>query len=100
MFLLYEDFDTFKHYNVDKYLGSVGLIVSSRYRGRAIGEHFLQTRQAFCKEFGIKLTSTAFTSNFSNRIADKVGFKPDKVIRLVKLIRSIFFLQLRFFDYS
>lgn len=81
MFLLYENFEPFTHYNVDKYLGSVGLVVSSRYRGRAIGEHFLQTRRNFCNEFGIKLTSTAFTSNFSNRIADKVGFKPNTVIR-------------------
>lgn len=81
IFLLYEDFDPFKHYNVDKYLGSVGLVVSNKYRGRAIGERFLQTRRFFCNEFGIKLTSTAFTSNFSNRIADKVGFKPDRVIR-------------------
>lgn len=79
--LAYEDFDPFEHYNVDKYLSSVGLVVSTKYRGRNIGEQFLQVRRVFCKEFGVKLTSTAFTSDFSNRIADKVGFKPDRVLR-------------------
>lgn len=82
--LLYENFDTCQHYDVDKYLTSLGLIVVEKYRGRGIGEHFLRTRKAFCEAFGIKLTSTLFTSNYSNRIADKVGFKPVKSYRWLK----------------
>lgn len=81
MFLLYGDFDTCEHYGVDKYMSSMGLIVTENYRGRGLGEHFLNTRRAFCNEFGIKLSSTVFTSNFSNRIADKVGFKLNKSLR-------------------
>lgn len=74
-------FDAFEHYGVHEYLGSAGLVVDSRYRGRGIGEEFLRVRRAVCKEFGIKLTSTVFTSDFSNRIADKVGFKLDVGLR-------------------
>lgn len=81
MFLLNENFDTYEHYGIDKYMSSLGLIVTEKYRGRSIGEHFLNTRRPFCNEFGIKLSSTVFTSNFSNRIADKVGFKLNNSIR-------------------
>lgn len=79
--LLNEDFDTYERYGVDQYLTSAGLTVTPKYRGRGIGEQFLKSRAVICKEFGIKLTSTSFTSEFSNRIADKVGFKLDKIIR-------------------
>lgn len=81
MGLVYENFDLFEHYSVDKYLSSAGLLVTPNYRGRHIGEKFLMVREAICKEFGIKLTSTLFTSDFSNRIADKVGFKLDIRLR-------------------
>lgn len=81
MFLLYENFDTCAHYGIDKYMSSLGLIVTEKYRGRGLGEHFLNTRRSFCNEFGIKLSSTVFTSNFSNKIADKVGFKLNNSIR-------------------
>lgn len=77
MGLVYENFDLFEHYGVDKYLSSAGLLVTPNYRGRHIGEQFLVTREAICKEFGIKLTATVFTSDYSNRSADKVGFKLD-----------------------
>lgn len=78
---LYEDYHPCEHYNADKYLTSAGLIVSSKYRGRCVGEHLLRARDAFCQQFDIKLTTTIFTSAYSNRIADKTGFKLDKSIR-------------------
>lgn len=82
MNFLYEDgFDSCQYYNVDKYLTSAGLIVSSKYRGRCVGEHLLRARDTFCPQFDIKLTTTIFTSPYSNRIADKTGFKLDKSIR-------------------
>lgn len=79
--LLYEDFDTYKHYGVDRYLTSFGLVVDPKYRGRRIGEQFLRSRKPFCEAFGIKLTSTVFTSNFSNKIADNIGFELNKALR-------------------
>lgn len=80
--LLYEQFDTCEYYGVDKYLTSVGLTVVGKYRGRSIGEQLLKTRKVFYKAFDIKLASTAFTSNFSNKIADKIGFELVKSLRL------------------
>lgn len=79
--LLYDNFDTFEHYGVDKYLSAAGLAVSPAYRGRGFGLEFLKIRKSFCNDFGIKLTSTIFTSTFSNRIADEAGFKLDQIIR-------------------
>ncbi|XP_055310841.1 uncharacterized protein LOC129573786 [Sitodiplosis mosellana] len=78
--LMYKDFDTYEHYDVDEYLTSFGLVVDRKYRDRRIGEQFLRSRKPFCEAFGIKLTSTIFTSNFSNKIADNVGFKLDRVL--------------------
>lgn len=70
-----------ENYGVDKYLTSVSLVVGTRYRGRGIGEQLLGTRNIVCQEFGIKVTSTSFTSDHSNRIAEKVGFKIDRIFR-------------------
>lgn len=73
-FLLYKKFEPFTHYGVDKFLSSFGLSVLREYRGRGIGDRFLETRKLICKEYGLKFTQTVFTSNFSNRNADKTGF--------------------------
>lgn len=81
MHLLHENCDTLEIYGVDKYLTSVGLVVNAKYRGRGIAEHILRARKLICNTFGIKVTSTVFTSDSSNRIADKVGFKLDKIMR-------------------
>lgn len=75
VFLLYKDINIFELYGVDKYLSSFGLYVVQKYRGRGIGEQLLRTRKSFCAAFDIKITSNGFSSDFSNRIADKVGFK-------------------------
>lgn len=78
--LLSENLDICEHYGVDKYLSSAGLVVLSKYRGRGIGQQFLVARKSVCDHFGIKLTSNTFTSDFSNQIADKAGFKIDKIV--------------------
>lgn len=73
-FLLYTNFKPFEHYGVDKFLTSFGLSVSREYRGRGIGDRLLETRKLLCKEYGLKFTQTVFSSDFSNRNADRVGF--------------------------
>lgn len=81
VFLLYENFDPFAHYNVDKYLTSFGLSVDRKYRGRGIGEQFLAARKLVIKEFGLNFTHTIFTSDFSNHNADMAGFKENVTIK-------------------
>lgn len=81
MTILCENFDPFEKYGVNMYLDSQAIAVDKRHRGRGIAEQFLKCSHIICNEFDIKLTSTIFTSDFSNRIADKIGFKLDKVIR-------------------
>lgn len=44
MSLLYQNFDVFERYGVDKYLSSIGLSVDSKYRGRGIGRQFMLAR--------------------------------------------------------
>lgn len=81
MGLLRENFNIFEVYSFDKHLSSIGLVVDKTYRRRGIAEQLLRCRKAICNEFGIRLTSTVFTSNSSNRIADKIGFQLDVIIR-------------------
>lgn len=79
--LMYEDFNPFEYYGVDEFMASFGLSVDAKYRGRNIGDHFLATRKLFGKEFGLKLTHTMFSSDFSNKNADRVGFESNVVIK-------------------
>lgn len=72
--LLYVDFDPFEYYEVDRILECFGLSVSREYRGRGIGDQLLATRKLLCKEYGLKYSISVFTSDFSNRNADKAGF--------------------------
>lgn len=39
-------------------------------------------RKLACQEFGVKLTQTIFSSDFSSRNAENMGFKTDREIRL------------------
>lgn len=41
-----------------------------------------------CREFGVKLTQTAFTSDFSNANADKAGFKTDVAINYSEIVEK------------
>lgn len=102
---MYKDFDVCENYGIDEYLTSVSLVVSAKYRGRGIGEQLLDTRKVVCQEFGIRLTSTSFTSDHSNRIAEKVGFKIDRILRCVQKrivfeCEFLFFLTQKSFDFS
>lgn len=44
MAALYGDFDIFKHYNVDRYLASLGLSVTQKYGQRGIGLKLMEAR--------------------------------------------------------
>ncbi|XP_031616505.1 uncharacterized protein LOC116336654 isoform X2 [Contarinia nasturtii] len=70
-----KNFDVFNHYGINEYLTSYGLCVDRKFRGRNIGVHFLETRKKLCKEYGLKLTHSTFSSTFSSKIADNVGFE-------------------------
>jgi len=82
---LYGDFDVFKHYNVDNYVGSFGLSVVQKYWGRNIGFKLLKSREPMGKAFGIDIAHSAFSSNFSNPIAEKVGYEVDAEITYEEL---------------
>lgn len=79
--LLYESFDPFEYYGVDEYMSSFGLSVDRKYRGRNIGDHFLASRKLLCKEYGLKFTQTIFSSDYSNKNADRVGFVSNVAIK-------------------
>lgn len=54
-----------------------------------------------CREFDIHLTQTSFTSDFSNRNADKAGYKTDVALRYFKNIHhSIHCLDEYFYYFS
>lgn len=40
----YRNFDPFEYYGVNKYLGSLGLSVDRKYRGRGVGVQLLDAR--------------------------------------------------------
>lgn len=63
----------FKHFNVDEYLGAMGLFVVRDYRGEGIALNLLQTRESMCKAFGFKLTMTFFSSIGAQSVAVKAG---------------------------
>ncbi|XP_055322803.1 uncharacterized protein LOC129578372 [Sitodiplosis mosellana] len=71
---LSEKFNCFKHYGVDEYLTCKGLSVDKKYRGRSIGDHFMDTRKLVCKEFGLKLALSTYISDFSSRNAANAGY--------------------------
>lgn len=87
--VLFENYDTCDHHGVDHYLSSAGLVVTPEYRGRGIGEQLLRARGVVCEHFGIELTSNTFTSDFSNQIAAKAGFKIDKILRYLQCCMMI-----------
>lgn len=81
--LLEENFDIFQYHGVDEYFCPENLVVDSKYQGRGIGEQLLKTNTIICHHFGIKLISSIFTSDFSNRIADRAGFYLDRKLRYI-----------------
>ncbi|XP_037044815.1 uncharacterized protein LOC119080511 [Bradysia coprophila] len=65
-------------FNSEQILNGGGLCVSPKYRNRGIGAELLKTREQFCEEFNIKLTSNVFTSDAAGRCAAKAGFITEK----------------------
>jgi RimJ/RimL family protein N-acetyltransferase len=76
-----EQFSSFKHYNVDKYLIAYGLCVDTNYRARGIATEMLKARLPIMKSLGLKVTTTAFTGLGSQRAAEKAGYEENFVIR-------------------
>lgn len=68
-------FNPLEFYNVDKYMTALGLSVNSKYRGRCIGEYILKARIPLGKAIGVSVTSTAFTSIISQKLAKRAGFE-------------------------
>ncbi|XP_063698460.1 uncharacterized protein LOC134829346 [Culicoides brevitarsis] len=79
--------NVFEKYNVDKYLGAMGLSVDTKYRGRGIGVEILKARVPMCKALGISLTSTVFTGIASQKQAIRAGFTDDVEVDYSELNR-------------
>lgn len=75
------DFNVCKYYGVDKYLRCHGMVVLPKYRGRDIVRQFLLSRKAICKANHLELTSSIFTTSYTNQIADDIGYKCNKRLR-------------------
>ncbi|XP_076235355.1 arylalkylamine N-acetyltransferase-like 2 [Calliopsis andreniformis] len=65
----------YEKYNVDRYLSAIGLSVHPSYRGAALGAHILDARNDIGREYNIPVTSTAFTSPISQKLAVRCGFE-------------------------
>ncbi|XP_043797906.1 arylalkylamine N-acetyltransferase-like 2 [Apis laboriosa] len=67
--------NVFEKYGVDKYMTAFGLSVNPSYRGAALGGHLLNARVDIGREYNISVTSTAFTSPISQKLAARCGFE-------------------------
>lgn len=65
----------YEYYNVDRYMYAFGLSVHPSYRGHALGADILNTRLQIGREYNIPVTSTAFTSAISQKLAARCGFE-------------------------
>ncbi|XP_031626945.1 uncharacterized protein LOC116343167 isoform X2 [Contarinia nasturtii] len=72
-------FNVFEHYGVSEYLRGSGMVVSSDYRGRGIGKKLVECREIVCKDHGLTITSSLFTTKYSNKIANDCGFETNIV---------------------
>ncbi|XP_031634788.1 uncharacterized protein LOC116348068 [Contarinia nasturtii] len=70
-------FNIFEYYGVNAYLRGDSMLVLPKYRGLSIGKHMLSCGKKICKDSGLKVMSSHFTSNYSNRIADELGYEPN-----------------------
>lgn len=98
---LYADFSVFQHYNVDRFLASFGLSVIQKYGQRGIGRKLMEARYELtnlavqfiyllCCIFDrkliglahrLKITHSSFSSVYSNKLADAVGFELNREYR-------------------
>lgn len=96
--------NTFEKYDVNEYLETAVLLVLPKHRGLGIGKQLLLAgyvyKHAFwfngynlffifskklCKKFNLKVTQAVFSSNYSNRIADQIGYVTDVAYNLTEL---------------
>lgn len=82
---LCKDAKIYEYYDTDRYMYAFGLSVHPSYRGHALGGHILNTRLQIGKEYKIPVTSTAFTSEISQKLAARCGFE----VRLEKDYKQI-----------
>ncbi|KAL2716590.1 arylalkylamine N-acetyltransferase-like 2 isoform X1 [Vespula squamosa] len=72
---LYKEAKVFEHYNTNKHLFALGLIVQSCYRGHGLGAHILSVREKIGREYKIPMTTTPFSSTISQKSAARCGFE-------------------------
>lgn len=70
-----KQFNCYEVYDIDKYMTAMGLVVAPKYRGRNISPEILKARFPLCKALGIKVTSTLFSGDISQKAAIRAGFK-------------------------
>ncbi|CAL7952322.1 unnamed protein product [Xylocopa violacea] len=72
---LSKEANIYEKYGVDRYMSAFGLSVHPFYRGAALGAHLLNARTDIGREYKISVTSTAFTSPISQKLAARCGFE-------------------------
>lgn len=72
---IFNKFNCFENYNVDKFICAFGVSVQPKYNGRKIGGEIFKARLPLGSAVGAKLTSTVFTATASQKLAVNVGFK-------------------------
>jgi GNAT superfamily N-acetyltransferase len=70
----FKEADIYGTYNVDKYLGALGLLVNREYRGRGIATELLKARVPLMRSLSLQVTATCFTVIGSQAAARKAGF--------------------------
>lgn len=65
----------YEYYNTDRYMYAFGLSVHPSYRGHRLGAHILNARLKIGQEYKIPVTSTAFTSEISQKLAARCGYE-------------------------
>lgn len=75
---LISGFDVFEHYGVSEYLKGSDIFVLPEYRALSIGKKLVESWELICKQHNLKVASSVFTTQFSNKIADDCGFEENK----------------------
>ncbi|XP_070508725.1 uncharacterized protein [Chironomus tepperi] len=80
-------FNPFKHYNVDHILYAFTVGVKPEYRGRKIANHMFKCRRLLCQELGLKVTTTHATATGSQKAALNAGFEENYSIKYSELLK-------------
>lgn len=95
-----ENVDACEKYGTKEYLSTEALVVPHKYRGCGIGKQFCQCIKPFCETVGISLTLTSFTSNFSDRIADQMGYTIEKSVKYLDIKQNQKSIQILFIRFT